>query len=462
MLTKLRIRNFKSWADTSEIRLAPITVFFGSNSSGKSSLLQFLLMLRQTAESPDRRRVLHPGDLNTPAELGTFRDLVYNHDLSQGIHFTLEWTLPSTLFIVDPISKKEFRGKCVAFEASIAFDPKDEAPRVSLLRYQVTDSEEELSVSMKPAGTQNSSKPQFELETAGPYKLVRNPGRVWKLPAPVRFYGFPEETTAYYRNASFTSDLALSLEQELQRIQYLGPLRTVPKRSYIWSGEVPEHVGWTGDRAIEALLAASDRQISPGFRKRSQPFQAVIARWLHQMGLLESFQVKPIAAHRKEYEVVVRTRSAKTDVTLPDVGFGVSQVLPVLVQCFYAQPHTTLLLEQPEIHLHPSVQVTLADLFIEAVRSREGGQDRAFQLIIESHSEHFLRRLQRRVAEKVIGTDEVALYFCRSGKEGAQLEPLKVNLFGDIENWPDDFFGDELAEVSARMEAAAGRREQTE
>ncbi|MFP5249032.1 MAG: AAA family ATPase [Acidobacteriota bacterium] len=93
MLTKLRIRNFKNWAETSEIRLAPITVFFGSNSSGKSSLIQFLLMLKQTAESPDRRRVLHPGDQSTPVELGTLRDLVFAHDLSKELSFEIEQRL---------------------------------------------------------------------------------------------------------------------------------------------------------------------------------------------------------------------------------------------------------------------------------------------------------------------------------------------------------------------------------
>jgi predicted ATPase len=103
MLTKLRIRNFKNWADTSDIRLAPITVFFGSNSTGKSSLIQFLLMLRQTAASPDRRRVLHPGDQNTPVELGTFRDLVFAHDLTKEISFSFEWKLPGMLSISDPI-----------------------------------------------------------------------------------------------------------------------------------------------------------------------------------------------------------------------------------------------------------------------------------------------------------------------------------------------------------------------
>lgn len=459
MLTKLRIQNFKNWADTSDIRLAPITVFFGTNSSGKSSLLQFLLMLRQTAESPDRRRVLHPGDLSTPVELGTFRDLIYSHDLSREIGFELDWTIPKALNVSDPITNHGYGGNSLSFKAAIAFDQKEQSPRIKSLKYVLDVQHNTLTVSMQSLSNGSSSKPQFDLESA-PYVLVRNQGRPWKLPAPIRFYGFPDEVSAYYQNAQFTSDLALAFEQELKRIQYLGPLRNIPRRSYSWSGEIPDHVGWAGERAIEALLAAKERKIVPKYRSPSQSFQVVIANWLKRMGLLDSFKVKPITENRKDYEVLVRTGPKGSDVTLPDVGFGISQVLPVIVECFYAQPFTTILLEQPEIHLHPSVQMNLADLFIETIQSRESGQDRGIQLIVESHSEHFLRRLQRRVAEQVIDADQVALYFCGKGKDGALLEPLKVNLFGDIENWPDDFFGDEMGEVSARMDAAAKRQAQ--
>jgi predicted ATPase len=103
MLTHLRIRNFKSWRDTGAVRLAPITVLFGNNSAGKSSIIQFLLMLKQTVESPDRRRVLHPGDEHTPVDLGTFRDLVYDHEETQSVAFEVQWTLPESLGFVDPI-----------------------------------------------------------------------------------------------------------------------------------------------------------------------------------------------------------------------------------------------------------------------------------------------------------------------------------------------------------------------
>jgi predicted ATPase len=454
MLRELSIKNFKTWSDTGAFRLAPITVFFGANSAGKSSLIQFLLMLKQTAESPDLRRVLHPGDTETQVELGTYRDLVYRHDLSRTIQFSMEWDLPKRAYAVDLINDVVYSGDKLLFRASVGSDLSGGRQHIESMEYRLSKgNSEEVVVSM----SKSNGKEEYTL-LAAPYKLVRNQGRAWKLGQPIRFYGFPDEVRAYYQNAAFTSDFALELERQLRRMQYLGPLRTIPSRSYIWSGETPEHVGWSGKRAIEALLGAKKRKISPGPHKHTRHFEEVVASWLKRMGLLESFEVAPIGEHRKEYEVLVKTRASDAKVTLPDVGFGVSQILPVVVQCFYAQPHTTILLEQPEIHLHPAVQMTLADLFIETVQSRENGEDRAIQLIVESHSEHLLRRLQLRIAEKVIKPEDVALYWCKLGSEGAILEPLRTNLLGDIENWPENFFGDEIGEVAHRLEAAATRK----
>jgi predicted ATPase len=453
VLRELSIKNFKSWSDTGAFRLAPITVFFGVNSAGKSSLIQFLLMLKQTAESPDLRRILHPGDSETQVELGTYRDLIYRHDLSKLLEFSVEWDLPKRVHAVDLINRAVYGGDKLRFKASIESDPSGGKQHVRLLEYRLTGRSEELVVSM----SKNNGKDEYTLH-ADPYKLVRNQGRVWKLGQPIRFYGFPDEVRAYYQNAEFTSDFALELERQFRRVQYLGPLRTIPSRSYTWSGETPEHVGWSGKRSIEALLGAQKRKINPGPHKRTHQFEEVVATWLKRMELLESFEVARVGEHRKEYEVLVQTKGSGTKVNLPDVGFGVSQILPVVVQCFYAQPDTTILLEQPEIHLHPAVQMTLADLFIETVQSRENGKDRAIQLIVESHSEHLLRRLQRRIAEKVISPKDVALYSCKLGAEGAILEPLRTNLLGDIENWPDNFFGNEVGEVAHRLEAAAAQK----
>lgn len=94
MLTSLRIQNFKAWKDTGSVRLAPLTVIFGTNSAGKSSLGHLLLALKQTALATDRRRALHLGDANTLIDLGTFSDCLYGHDLTSRLEFELAWDLP--------------------------------------------------------------------------------------------------------------------------------------------------------------------------------------------------------------------------------------------------------------------------------------------------------------------------------------------------------------------------------
>jgi predicted ATPase len=110
-------------------------------------------------------------------------------------------------------------------------------------------------------------------------------------------------------------------------------------------------------------------------------------------------------------------------VLIADVGFGVSQVLPVLVLCYYVPEGSILLLEQPEIHLHPAVQAGLADVFAEVVKERR------VQIILESHSEHLLRRLQRRVAEEQLPSDQVALYFTAIENGASRLERLQLDPF---------------------------------
>ena len=102
----------------------------------------------------------------------------------------------------------------------------------------------------------------------------------------------------------------------------------------------------------------------------------------------------------------------------------------------------------------------MADLFIDAVNARENGIERGCQFIIESHSEHFLRRLQRRIAEEQLSPDDTALYFVHATGDQARIEPLDLDMFGDIRNWPEDFFGDEMDDLVARAEARAPRNQE--
>ena len=193
-------------------------------------------------------------------------------------------------------------------------------------------------------------------------------------------------------------------------------------------------------------------------------FDAHVANWLKKLGLIHSFEVAPVAAGLREYRVKVKVTASSSEVSIPDVGFGVSQVLPVLVQSYYAPPNSTVIIEQPELHLHPSVQQNLADMFIDATTIRSGGADRNVQFIIESHSEHFLRRLQRRIAEGEehggIAKDKVAIYFCDSGKDGSTIRPLDVDLYGNIAKWPPSFFGDQMTDIAEMQKAGIRRRKE--
>ena len=450
MLTKARIKNFKAWRDTGDIRLAPLTVIFGGNSAGKSSLGHLLLALKQTALLSDRKRALHVGDPTSLVDLGTYQDCLYGHDISRKMEFALQWRTNEFLNVVNSLDPKEkYKGKEIALNVTFKTG-KANQPEVEKLEYSLLDGD---AIHLQIEHTHLDSKVTLK---AKPLNLVKVTGRVWPLDAPEKFYRFSDATLARFQNARFLTDFALETERVLNSIYYLGPLRSHPKRIYSWSGETPPDVGMQGEFSVAAVLAAEAeaRKLSRGKGRKQDTFAKFLADWLKTMGVIHSFKVEPVAAGRKEYEVLLKTHADAPEVKLTDVGFGVSQVMPALVEAFYAPKNATVWMEQPEIHLHPQVQAHLADAFICAVQAWEGGQPRNVQLIVESHSEHFLNRLQRRVAEGVIAPKDIAIYFAKRSGKSAELEPLELDLYGNILNWPDNFFGDEMEDAAARTTAA--------
>ena len=240
----------------------------------------------------------------------------------------------------------------------------------------------------------------------------------------------------------------------MDSIYYLGPLREYPRREYHWGGSSPEDVGQRGERTVDAILAATrDRETrNLGYRMRRKSFQEMIAHWLDELGSIHDFGLDEIAEGTNLYRAMVRTTSSGVPTALTDVGFGVSQVLPALVLLYYVPEGSTVLMEQPEIHLHPSVQSGLADVMLNVAEARN------VQVIVESHSEHLMRRLQRRVAEEAASYDDVKLYFISTTDGVAQASDLILNEWGEIENWPDEFFGDEVGEIVAITQNALRRR----
>lgn len=450
MLTKARIKNFKAWRDTGDIRLAPLTVIFGGNSAGKSSLGHLLLALKQTALLSDRKRALHVGDPSSLIDLGTFQDCLYGHDTTRKMEFALQWRTNLPLSVVNSLDLKEkYKGTEIALNVTFKTGKADQ-PEVERLSYSLHDG---ASTPLHIEHTHLDSKIALK---AKPLNLVKVTGRGWPLDAPEKFYRFSDVTLARFQNAGFLADFSLETERVLNSIYYLGPLRSHPRRIYSWSGETPPDVGMQGEFSVAAVLAAEAeaRKLSRGKGRKQDTFAKFLADWLKTMGVINSFKLEPVAAGRKEYEVLLKTHADSPEVKLTDVGFGVSQVMPALVEAFYAPKNSTVWMEQPEIHLHPQVQAHLADAFICAVQAWEGGQPRNVQLIVESHSEHFLNRLQRRVAEGVIAPKDIAIYFAKRSGRTAELEPLELDVYGNIKNWPDNFFGDEMEDAVARTTAA--------
>jgi len=453
--------NFKSWRATGDIELAPVTGFFGTNSSGKSSLLQLLLLMKQTTASADRRQVLNlGGDDRSPASLGLIRDVVFNHDLERALRFRFEWRPPDPIRPPDPVrpSGSLFSAEAVAFETVVAV--RQDQLYVDRFEYRSEDTRIDMVSSKAP---RHRRDPEYQLNAtvAGRENfLTRVAGRAWPLPPPAKCYGFPDEVLAYFQNSEFVGSFELELERQFgERVFYLGPLRSYPERQYTWQGSRPADVGRAGDRAIEALLASrlrgktnARRVNSRGRAVRRISVEEHVAGWLKDLDLISSFDVERISEDADIYRVLVRRSATSTPVLLTDVGFGVSQILPVLVLLAYVPAGSTVLLEQPEIHLHPAVQAGLADVILEAA------QIRGVQVLVESHSEHLLKRLQRRVAEERAKAENIALYFCDHDGTASTIERLALNLLGEIDNWPTNFFGDPLGETGAIVTAGLRRR----
>ena len=446
MLKRMKIGNFKAWK-AADLEFGRITGFFGTNSAGKSSLLQMLLLLKQTKNATDRGLVLDFGGPTDLANLGTFNDVVHRHNDEEKIGWTLEWSLPDNLKIDDPM---EAPGRILFQDSTIEMTCEVGLRLARLWSYRLEYRFDEVGFMLEPGGR---NKYRLGIRDSD-FEFVRRRGRPWPLPSPIKTHLFPDEVMHFYQNADFLGDFELAYEELMDSIYYLGPLREYPRREYHWAGSSPGDVGQRGERTVDAILAATrdGETRSLGYRKRRWTFQEMIAYWLRNLGLIHEFRLEEIARGTNLYRAIVKTTRSSTPTALTDVGFGVSQVLPALVLLYYVPEGSTVLMEQPEIHLHPAVQAGLADVMLNVAEARD------LQIVVESHSEHLMRRLQRRVAEEEASSEDVKLYFVSTDRGRARANDLALNEWGEIENWPDNFFGDELGEIAAIAEASFRRR----
>ena len=366
MITKLSAENFKSWEKTGEIHFAPLTGFFGANSSGKTSLLQVLLMLKQTVERPpDWNGTIDFGDESSLANLGNFREVIHKHRQDLSLAINVSWNRPEKLTIELPIRGSNYRieSTTLSFSTSIVKIDKHSVAATSFT-YSTLDRH-------FPIGW-NSDKDRYNFD--GERVLLSGP--------PFRCYGLRGKSSSNAKRSFWRFEEAF--EELFSGICYLGPRREYPRPHYIWEGNHPDGVGQHGREMVSALFSG---------RLQLLNLDEQVPRWLKHLNLIDSYRLVSVSDRENGYEFLVKKHKGGTEVRLTDVGFGVSQVLPVIVLCYYVPEGSILILEQPEAHLHPNVQAKLADVLIDVVKNRN------IQIILESHSEHLLHRLTRRIAE---------------------------------------------------------------
>jgi energy-coupling factor transporter ATP-binding protein EcfA2 len=487
VIERVDIENLKSFSGRHEVELAPLTIIFGPNSSGKSTFLQSLAVLKQTIE-PLRSRI----DLEEPpiglhgelVDLGSFAASVNGHDLKKpiaiGISFTDEQDLPR---------KRVLKGLSLYAGLEFRYDEKRDAPTAAAS----TLGDDTRRVTFIPKPTAKSSplaafgNASFRLERSTADALLslvrgraetleqgdtdksRTDAETWtwvsenlverlKEPKPLLFFGnglfptYPEPEIAVRGAPPTIAAFQMfdelwgmrerALMDVLVGLAYLGPLRAAPKRFELLSNELPTNVGPEG-QDTSVLLARDDDLCDE------------VNSWLARLGIGYQLSVKRVKSRELDVElgdllVTTLTDSrSKLKVTPQDVGFGISQLLPVIVQALVGTQRT-ICIEQPEIHIHPRLQAEVADLLIDSVKPRRGNQ-----VIVETHSEHLMLRLQRRLRERNpewLTADQIAvLYVDPDAAGGAHVTRLRLDDDGYFQDaWPSGFFAERLGELMSK------------
>ncbi|MFQ5663665.1 MAG: DUF3696 domain-containing protein [Terriglobia bacterium] len=439
---EFRWENFRSFADSGWIEVRPLTVLIGPNNSGKTSLLLPLLLMKQTLDSRDPAVALKT--MGPLVDVGTFRDLVFRHKADESVSFNLRFRYPK-----DSGPKKEIKpvGAYAPGRASFEFTRGAEPTKIDLRRLEIHDLYDRLYLlrTLRRGGNYGL---QFVEDLAGKFgKAVRDskPEHFFFPSVNLLFQFIREEQRKKRRGVSRKKGLKIPenvrhyfdvtgvtqfrISELLSQLSYVGPLRQHPKRFYEISEELPESVGLRGEDAPQIL-----------FLKRDAVFLRDVRRWLRTFQLADSIRCESL--HRGIFAVRIWERKKASEVDFADTGFGLSQLLPLIVQGFHAKAHSIIFMEQPEIHLNPKMQCTLANLFAAIA-----GADKT--VIVETHSEHLVLRLRSLIAEGELKPQDVALYFVEKQKEESSVRRIPIQEDGHIEpqEWPKRFFEDSIGEA---------------
>lgn len=492
MIKQLRIRNFKVFGTAQILDLSPITLIFGPNSGGKSTIIQALLLIKQSIEanagSVDQR-VLNPN--GRWIDLGQSKSMHHMHNVGGGLDFGITFNAtnrsPSLFSADDDISvdtlyldsgashgrplpeliqaryslrsaegneldSTVYRSNFSENSVSIFDSIDDDRFRENRFRFASHQDVRSLiqfgarrlpEVSQRKRLLDEAKRHEFDdlrVSFRTPFSLSST-----FLPSFVRRKG--ERATSVVPSGPYTevSRLLASLgnlyERKFRSLTYLGPLRSRPRRIYEFSQRFTNTVGSSGEFSIDAL-AQSNRSSRQGMSVLDR-----LNEWFARFEIPYHVDLSSVGDEvlGDIAKLTLVDRRTGIHVAATDVGFGIGQILPVLVEGIIAADGgrrtgrtPVICVEQPELHLHPRLQANVGDFLLET--SQRGG----CQWIVETHSEALMLRLQKKIRQGLLSHRDVSvLYVNPVGRSGSEVSRLELDADGNfIDEWPGGFFED--------------------
>ena len=525
MLTRLGLRNFKAFGDEMQYAdLAPITLIYGPNSGGKSSIIQALLMLKQShekaaeADMQDNFSPILDLDLVTNGNLvnlGSYSSLIHNHDSERNLDVEIayeirrrdcdSWEDPRSPYITsidrtkwdDVLDYANITDTEFGIRSSIAMTFTSAQSKLAKVGYELTSS---IGAEYKMKFKFHDGTTEWTLDTDSKESIFHfiqsmrafqkefssvldpntyyRPSYMGKLDkfidstserklgerrpndasSSTHIYGIPFEVALTSKNTGTSLaelDEIYLYKSHIDRLSYLGPLMARPQRYYDMkeqpSSEHTNTIGVGGENVPQVLM--------------DRPYlNARINDWLAEFDVPYSINAEAVSSDpvigNKLAAIYLTHQSTDTPVTLADVGFGINQILPVILQGVTSR-RKIICIEQPEIHLHPRLQANIADFLIETSRvdmkeewidgKKEIGTIRGprNQWIVETHSEMIIRRLQTRIREGKISHKDVSVLYVDPQDDGSStIQQLRLDENGYwLDDWPDGFFDESVEEA---------------